>query len=300
MLICARCGEHCHRFRWFSELRRQGARGEWRSWERDPENPRLYWTRHCWPSCRANNVFTLFEQVEGFILAARRRLMPIVFGRAPPRSRSGGVWKCLPTNVAVDWPSTPSPWECKCGAVWVLADPEGQEDVRAPALDEQRGPTEIDATVLLPQLADLSNPELEALAQLVGLEQSRRTSPQVETAHPPPQVSEKEGSPVTFCRLRRRASSEAEGSKEGGSPPPTREVASRPAMAYIAQWGKVWHADTDCKHLYYKGERRSHIREVALAEVRRLTGFPPCKDCSAAWAGALPSPRALKIKGAQQ
>ena len=70
MLICARCGEHCHRFRWFSELRRQGARGEWRSWERDAENPRLYWTRHCWPSCRANNVFTLFEQVEGFILAA--------------------------------------------------------------------------------------------------------------------------------------------------------------------------------------------------------------------------------------
>ena len=96
------------------------------------------------------------------------------------------------------------------------------------------------------------------------------------------------------------SSSKAEGSKEGGSPPPTREVASRPAMAYIAQWGKVWHADTDCKHLYYKGERRSHIREVALAEVRRLIGFPPCKDCSAAWAGALPSPRVLKIRGAQQ
>ena len=70
MQICARCGEHCHRFRWFSELRRQGARGEWRSWERDAENPRLYWTRHCWPSCRANNVFTLFDQVEGYILAA--------------------------------------------------------------------------------------------------------------------------------------------------------------------------------------------------------------------------------------
>ena len=237
-------------------------------------------------------MFTLFEQVGGFILAARRRLMPIIFGRAPPRSRSGEVWKCLPTNVAVDWPSTPSPWECKCGAVWVLADSECQEDVRAPALDEPTCPSEIDATVLLPQLADLSNHELEALAQLVGLEQSRRTSPEVETAHPPPQADEKEGSAVA------RASAETEGLKGSASIAPTREVASRPAMAYIAQWGKVWHADTDCKHLYYKGERRSHIREVALAEVRRLIGFPPCKDCSAAWAGALPSPRVHKIKGA--
>ena len=70
MQICARCGEHSHRYRWYSEVRRQGANREWASWERDLENPQLYWTRQCWPSCRANNVFTLFDQVEGYILAA--------------------------------------------------------------------------------------------------------------------------------------------------------------------------------------------------------------------------------------
>ena len=231
--------------------------------------------------------------------------MPFIFGCPGRRSRRGETWKCLPSSIEVDWPSTPSPWECRCGAVWAL---EGTDELEKPsetqtlaALLVEQGffaaeaphPPGIDATVVLPQLADLSDHELEALAQLVGREQSRRTSPAVETAHPPPQAERKaEQSELG-------SSDDAEKSKEKATVSPAREAAHKPAMAYIAQWGKVWHADTNCKHLFLRGERRPHIREVPLAEVRRMTAFPPCKDCSAAWAGALQSPR-LRLRGAQQ
>ena len=218
--------------------------------------------------------------------------MPLIFGRPGPRSRRGETWKCLPSSIEVDWPSTPSPWECRCGAVWALEEPS-DEEARVSTAHEAPHPPGIDATVVLPQLADLSDHELEALAQLVGREQSRRTSPAVETAHPPPQAERKaEQSELG-------SSDDAEKSKEKATVSPAREAAHKPAMAYIAQWGKVWHADTNCKHLFLRGERRPQIREVPLAEVRRMTAFPPCKDCSAAWAGALQSPR-LRLRGAQQ
>ena len=45
--------------------------------------------------------------------------------------------------------------------------------------------------------------------------------------------------------------------------------------AYVTSYGRVWHRDPECKHLYHCGKRRPHIRAVAVTQV----DLPPCEDC---------------------
>ena len=58
-----------------------------------------------------------------------------------------------------------------------------------------------------------------------------------------------------------------------------RAVAAAPpapaCTAYVTSYGRVWHRDPECKHLYCRGQRRAHIRVLASTEV----DLPPCKDC---------------------
>ena len=71
-------------------------------------------------------------------------------------------------------------------------------------------------------------------------------------------------------------------------------------MAYLAQWGKVWHAGTGWNHLLVREERRSHGREEVVSEARLLIVSQPCKDFSGARTGVLSSPGAPQFRGAQR
>ena len=75
---CARCGEHTYRYRWHSEIRREGPAEEWAEFYPDLEQPHLYWFRICWPSCRANSLWMTLHQVEGFLVAAAPQLENLV------------------------------------------------------------------------------------------------------------------------------------------------------------------------------------------------------------------------------
>ena len=197
-------------------------------------------------------------------------------------------WRCLAATVSISWPSTPSPWECRCGAVWTLEGAEEFEDAPPPVVGELELPPLVDTLALLLQITSLTDSELETLARAVGEEQSRRSGQAVETEHPPPLPKEE-------------AETGPPQEPAGGAEPmaPTRVVPAaratpRPTLVYIAPCGRVWHADSKCKHLYYRGQRRAQVRAVALTELRKGSDFPPCRDCSAAWLGATSSPRTLR------
>ena len=84
----------------------------------------------------------------------------------------------------MNWPSTPSPWVCRCGAVWTLEGAEEFEDATPPAAGELDHPPRVDMPVLLPRITSLTDSELETLARTVGEERSRRLAQAVETERP--------------------------------------------------------------------------------------------------------------------
>ena len=55
-----------------------------------------------------------------------------------------------------------------------------------------------------------------------------------------------------------------------------------------------------CRHLYHRGHRRAQLRAVALTKLRKGSDFPPCRDCSAAWLDATPSPRTSGLQATQK
>ena len=57
-------------------------------------------------------------------MGRRGRLAEAARGRAQWSQRSER-WRCGEASVDATWPSTASPWKCRCGAVWTLAEPEG-------------------------------------------------------------------------------------------------------------------------------------------------------------------------------
>ena len=56
-------------------------------------------------------------------LGRRGHLAEAARGRAQWSQRSER-WKCSKASVHATWPTTASPWTCRCGAVWTLAEPE--------------------------------------------------------------------------------------------------------------------------------------------------------------------------------
>ena len=126
------------------------------------------------------------------------------------------------------------------------------EDAPPPVVGELELPPLVDTLALLRQFTSLTHSELETLARAVGEEQSRKSGQAVEMEHPPslPKEEAETGPPQEPA---------------GGAEPmaPTRVVPAaratpRPTLVYIAPWGRVWHADSKCKHLYFRasGEHR--------------------------------------------
>ena len=66
----------------------------------------------------------------------------------------------------MDWPSTPSPWECRCGAVWVLEEPCDPEEAFTLAAPEPERLPRIDASSFLPQLPTEDSPTATASSQV--------------------------------------------------------------------------------------------------------------------------------------
>ena len=128
----------------------------------------------------------------------------------------------------------------------------------------------------------------------VGEEQSRRLAQAVETERPcllPTEVATT-GPP--------RSSTDEVEPKAPAKVIPAARVPPRPALVHIAPCGKVWHADASCRHLYHRGHRRAQVRAVALTKLRKGSDFPPCRDCSAAWLDATPSPRTSGLQATQK
>ena len=184
----------------------------------------------------------------------------------------------------MNWPSVPSPWECRCGAVWSLAeDEEGETPTQPPVSGRQRpsvgapGPP-IDVLALQAILAESSVSELEDLARAVGEELGRRLASVVDAAlpRPPPQEVAEVGPPPAPV-------GEAEPSVPSRATP-SAEMEPRPFRVHVARCGKVWHADPQCSHLFHRGQRRKGIWTGTLTET--AADLPPCRDCSAAWVGA--------------
>ena len=144
----------------------------------------------------------------------------------------------------MNWPSTPSPWVCRCGAVWTLEGAEEFEDATPPAAGELDHPPRVDMPVLLPRSTSLTDSELETLARTVGAEQRRRLAQAVETERPCllPTEGATTGPP--------RSSTDEVEPKAPAKVIPAARVPPRPALVHIAPCGKVWHADASCRHLY--------------------------------------------------
>ena len=73
-MVCASCGHYCHAWRWHSEWRESGAANPaWISWTADTSDPRLFWYRVCWPTCRANARFEslLTAEHQAFLAISR-------------------------------------------------------------------------------------------------------------------------------------------------------------------------------------------------------------------------------------
>ena len=66
-----------------------------------------------------------------------RMLAEAARGRAQWSQRSER-WRCREASVDATWPSTASPWTCRCGAVWTLAEPE---DSRSPGDSDADSPS---------------------------------------------------------------------------------------------------------------------------------------------------------------
>ena len=213
---------------------------------------------------------------------------------APARGRREETWRCLGATVSLNWPSTPSPWECRCGAVWTLEVAEEFEDATRPAAGELDHPPRVDMPVLLPRITSLTDSELETLARTVGEEQSRRLAQAVETERSCllPTEEATMGPP--------RSSTDEVEPKAPAKVIPAARGPPRPALVHIAPWGKAWHADASCRHLYHRGQRRAQVRTVALTELRKGSAFPPCRDCSAAWLDATQSPRTSGLQATQK
>ncbi len=74
IMVCAKCGERAHDFRWHSEHRPEGPREEWWGWRRDVEDYHLYWYLVCIPACRANRIWVVLDRVDDTL----SRLVPAV------------------------------------------------------------------------------------------------------------------------------------------------------------------------------------------------------------------------------
>ena len=70
-------------------------------------------------------------------MGRRGRLAEAARGRAQWNQRSER-WRCSEASVDATWPSTASPWTCRCGAVWTLAEPE---DSRSPGDSDADSPS---------------------------------------------------------------------------------------------------------------------------------------------------------------
>ena len=128
----------------------------------------------------------------------------------------------------MNWPSTPSPWECRCGAVWTLEGAEEFEDATPPAAGELDHPPRVDMPVLLPRITSLTDSELETLARTVGEERSRRLAQAVETERPCllPTEGATTGPP--------RSSTDEVEPKAPAKVIPAARVPPRPALVHIA------------------------------------------------------------------
>ena len=169
------------------------------------------------------------------------------------------------------------------------------EDAPPPAAGELDHPPRVDMPVLLPRITSLTDSELETLARTVGEEQSRRLAQAVETERPCllPTEGATTGPP-------RSSTDEVEPKAPAKVVIPAARVPPRPALVHIAPCGKVWHADASCRHPYHRGHRRAQVRAVALTKLRKGSDFPPCRDCSAAWLDATPSPRTSGLQATQK
>ena len=70
-------------------------------------------------------------------MGRRGRLAEAARGRTQWNQRSER-WRCSEASVDATWPSTASPWTCRCGAVWTLAEPE---DSRSPGDSDADSPS---------------------------------------------------------------------------------------------------------------------------------------------------------------
>ena len=148
--------------------------------------------------------------------------------------------------------------------------------------------------VLLPRITSLTDSELETLARTVGEERSRRLAQAVETERPCLLPTEE----ATTGPL--RSSTDEVEPKAPAKVIPAARVPPRPALVHIARCGKAWHSDANCWHLCHHGQLRAQVRTVALTELRKGSAFPPCRDCSAAWLDATPSPRTSGLQATQK
>ena len=202
-----------------------------------------------------------------------------------PRSSILRGWRCRAVSAPRYWPSTPSPWHCHCGATWTL---EGAEfpwsawDLESPAASADEWWADI--TALLPQVARLTDAELEALAHAVGMEQSKRTPLAAREDPPADSAEEQPSAPLTPEPASEPVPAAPPSPREGRRSHAERARRTMPGSigVHVTPFGKVWHGDPECKHLYHRGQRRAHIRVVAVTQV----DLPPCKDCSRAWRAA--------------
>ena len=138
----------------------------------------------------------------------------------------------------------------------------------------------IDVVALQAVLVESSVRELEDLAQAVGEELCRRRARVAEPTLPPWSREEEAGDGLA-------PAGEAVPPASSRASPPA-NVRTRPLRVHVTRCGTVWHADPQCGHLFYRGQRRKGIRMGTPTEM--AADLRPCRDCSAAWVGVASGP----------